>query len=113
MLAESFSFEKLMQVRAERAGIEEGETRPSQRILLYAGEVMRLPSVYQRVRVAAGVAYMTQGGRDMIVATGESLELHQSHERTFHGPLIISSNINDNVLVSPLRNDPLVLELFE
>ena len=69
----------------------------AQRIFLYANELYRVPSSYRQARTQQGVAYISQGGRDFVVPTGESITLARG---------------TDVVLVSPLRGESLILELF-
>lgn len=71
--------------------------RLAQRIFLYADELYRVPASYRQVRTQQGIAYISQGGRDIIVPSGECADLERGA---------------DVVLVSPLRNESLVLELF-
>jgi len=71
--------------------------RLMQRICLYPNELYRLPPHYRQVRASQGIAYISQGGKDFVVPTDEELTL----ERT-----------DDVALVSPLRSEALILELF-
>ncbi|MBX3012209.1 MAG: hypothetical protein KF832_11915 [Caldilineaceae bacterium] len=69
----------------------------TQRILLYPNELYRVPSSYRQVRTAQGVAHISHHGRDFVVHPGEWLCLERS---------------TDVALVSPLRSEAVVLELF-
>ncbi len=69
----------------------------AQRIFLYANELYRVPSSYRQARTQQGIAYISQNGRDFVVLTGECVNLDQGA---------------DVVLVSPLRKESLILELF-
>jgi hypothetical protein len=72
--------------------------RPVQRILLHPNELYRVPPSYRQVSARRGIAHISHGGKDFVVQTGESL--------SFEGD-------DDIALVSPLRSESLVLELFE
>jgi hypothetical protein len=50
------------------------------RLVLYPGEVYRLPETGQEVRVAAGQAWLTAQGRDVVLAASESTRLPVSAE---------------------------------
>lgn len=69
----------------------------AQRIFLYANELYRIPSAYRHARTQQGIAYISQGGHDFVVPTGEGINLDRD---------------SDVVLVSPLRKESLILELF-
>jgi hypothetical protein len=71
--------------------------RLTQRILLFSRELYRVPSCYRRLLARQGIAHISHGGRDLILMPGESVTLAQ---------------IPDVALVSPLRGEALVLELF-
>jgi len=67
------------------------------RVVLYPGEVYRLPEAGQRVRVAAGQAWLTTQGRDVVLQADESARLPVSREPA---------------LVSSLGPAPLMVELL-
>jgi hypothetical protein len=69
----------------------------SQRILLYAGELYRIPATYYGMRVVEGTALVTQAARDLIAGPGRELQLRRGQ---------------DVALVSPLRSSQVILELF-
>lgn len=71
--------------------------RLAQRIFLYANELYRVPAAYRHVRTQQGTAYISHGGHDFIVPSGECVDLKRG---------------TDAILVSPLRSESLVLELF-
>ncbi|MCX6046721.1 MAG: hypothetical protein NT075_16580 [Chloroflexi bacterium] len=81
---------------AQQGGQAQG-AQLAQRIFLYANELYRVPSAYRHARTQQGIAYISQGGRDFIVPTGEGINLDRG---------------SDVVLVSPLRKEALILELF-
>jgi hypothetical protein len=68
----------------------------SQRLLLYADELYRVPAEYRRVRAVAGRAHITHAGQDIILEAGREAHL---------------SAAKDVALVSALKCDALVLEL--
>lgn len=68
----------------------------SQRLLMYAGELYRVPAGYRRVRAVAGRAHITHAGRDIILEAGREVRLPAS---------------KDVALISALKCDALVLEL--
>jgi hypothetical protein len=70
---------------------------PQQRLLLYPQELYRIPATYGKVRVVAGMALLTQAGRDEI--------LHPGHEASINAG-------GDVALVSALHSRQLVLELY-
>lgn len=67
------------------------------RLVLYKGEVLRLPEDCKEIRVLSGNAWVTINGKDITVAQGEK-RLISPHE--------------DMVLISTLRNTPLVFEAW-
>lgn len=75
----------------------EGKTSLAQRLLLYRGELYRVPTSYERLRVVDGVAFVTQAARDRILMSGHEMVLE--HDA-------------DIALVSPLRGEQLVVELY-
>jgi hypothetical protein len=68
-----------------------------QRILLYPDELYRVPDGYCKLRVVAGTALMTQAARDLILAPGHEASLDRGR---------------DCALISPLRSNHLIVELF-
>ena len=74
-----------------------GQPQVSQRLLLYRNELYRVPASYHKVRVITGTAFITQSAHDFILGPGHEASLQHS---------------GDVALLSPLRNDPLVVELF-
>ncbi|GEM_PF-1529004 len=73
-------------------------SRLVQRVFLYADELYRVPPRYRRALARQGIAHISHGGRDFIVQSGEWINL---------------ARIADVALVSPLRGESLVLELFQ
>jgi hypothetical protein len=63
------------------------------RVLVYPGEVQRVAAGVTCVHVLAGVAYLTQHGRDVVLRSGDRGALGSS----------------DPALLSPLTTDPLVV----
>jgi hypothetical protein len=68
----------------------------SQRLLLYAGELYRVPAEYRCVRAVAGRAHITHAGQDIILEAGREVHLPDA---------------KDVALVAALKCDALVLEL--
>ncbi len=68
-----------------------------QRILLYKNELYRVPATYNKVRVVAGTALVTQAARDFVLHAGSEATLER------HG---------DVALISSLRGDQVVLEVY-
>lgn len=73
------------------------ELQLRQRIFLYPSELYRIPPIYRQIRADQGTAYISQGGKDFVVSTNEWVKLERS---------------TDVALVSPLRSEILILELF-
>jgi hypothetical protein len=67
------------------------------RLVLYRGEVYRLPEAWRKIRIRSGLAWLTFAGQDTVLACGE--------EAGF-GPG------KDFALVSALGHAPLVLEIL-
>ena len=70
----------------------------TQRLVLYHEELYRVPACYQTMRVAAGLAYVTQAGQDHILQGGQELQL---------------DNAADQALVSGIGDEQVILELFD
>jgi hypothetical protein len=68
-----------------------------QRVLLYPDELYRVPDSYGKLRVVAGIALVTQAARDLIIGPGHEARLDRGH---------------DVALISPLRSDQLIVELY-
>jgi hypothetical protein len=66
------------------------------RLVLYQGELGRLPAGFTNLRVMTGMGWATVGGQDFILTAGERLRL---------------SPRGDVALVSVLGQAPLVLEV--
>ncbi len=66
------------------------------RLVLCAGELHRMRPPHTHLRVVFGTAYVSQGGRDIIVAAGDCATLDASA---------------DVALVSGLGKQPLIVEL--
>jgi hypothetical protein len=73
-------------------------TGVQQRIILYLGELYRVPASYRKLRVVAGTAFVTQAALDLVLGPGHEARL--DHKA-------------DCALVSPLRSNQLILELCE
>jgi hypothetical protein len=73
------------------------QTQLAQRFVLYRGELYRVPPWYGLLRVAAGMAYVTQAGQDHLVPCGQ--EFHLSHS-------------TDPALVSAIDGEQVIVELF-
>lgn len=71
--------------------------RASQRLVLYADELYRVPTDYAAMRVVAGAALVTHAARDLILSAGSEAALQQG---------------KDAALVSPLRGETVVIELY-
>lgn len=67
------------------------------RLVLYKGEVYRLPATGRGLRILSGIAWATVTGEDMFLVAGETV--------TFPSRV-------DRVLVSALSRSPLVLEVL-
>jgi hypothetical protein len=67
------------------------------RLVLYHGEVYRLPEAWRKIRVRSGRAWVTLAGQDTVLACGEEAGL---------GPG------KDFAVVSALGPAPLVLEIL-
>ena len=52
-----------------------GAASASLRLALYPGEVLRIPRSVRHARVLAGTAWITLGGRDVVLGRGESADL--------------------------------------
>lgn len=68
-----------------------------QRILLYPGELYRIPACYRCLRVIAGTALVTQVARDFVLAPGHETLLDVR---------------GDDALVSSMRNQQAVVEIY-
>lgn len=69
-----------------------------QRLVLYPGELYRVPVRYQLLHVLAGSAYITQAGRDRIVRSGQKMGLDSTA---------------DLALVSGIGCEAVLFELFD
>ncbi len=69
----------------------------AQRLVLYRGELYRVPACYHMLRIKAGQAYVTQAGQDHILLGGQELQL---------------DGAADMALVSGVGCEQVVLELF-
>src|SRR5215212_9715077 len=72
--------------------------RLTQRLVLYCGELYRVPAGYQLLRIKAGIAYVTQAGQDHILRSGQEMQLDSA---------------TDLALVSGIGDEPVILELFK
>lgn len=70
----------------------------TQRLVLYHEELYRVPACYQTMRIAAGLAYVTQAGQDHILQGGQELQLDSAA---------------DQALVSGIGGEQVILELFD
>lgn len=70
---------------------------PMLRLVLYKGEVYRLPATSQGIRVLSGVAWVTVTGEDRFLLSNEQASLRLN---------------NEIALVSALDRTPLVLEVW-
>jgi hypothetical protein len=77
--------------------IHSGQPHLTQRLVLYAGELYRIPSTYQKVRVVSGTAFVTQAARDHVAGPDREIELQPK---------------GGVALISPLCTDSLVVELY-
>lgn len=66
------------------------------RFTLGNGEVFRIPHAYQEFQVLSGIAWLTIGGRDLILHSGEKIELELK---------------KDVAIISPLGNMRLMVEV--
>jgi hypothetical protein len=71
-------------------------TAPMMRLVLYEGEVYRLPAASQGIRVLAGIAWTTVTGEDVLLRAGEETRFTLG---------------NHIALVSALSRVPLVVEV--
>lgn len=67
------------------------------RLLLYHGEVCRLPSIFNNIRVLSGMAWVSVTRKDIILTQGETLSGR--------------SRRNWPALVSSLGETPLIIEI--
>lgn len=104
MTAPAFSFENLLLAREARSGVKLSQPGPTGRILLYGGELTSLPAACQQMRVVEGTAYVTHGQTDTILRSGEAWSAK---------PHTGGRARKGKVLISALRNKPLIMELFE
>lgn len=65
------------------------------RLVLYKGEVMRLPQHFKEIRAVAGSIWITAGGKDMMLSAGDTISLDTR---------------KDFILVSTLHDTPAVIE---
>jgi hypothetical protein len=70
----------------------------AQRLVLYCGELYRVPACYRQLRIAAGRAYVTQAGQDRILRSGQEMQLDSAA---------------DMALVSGIGGEQVILELFD
>ncbi len=84
-------------ISANRLAVPTQPPAIAQRLVLYGGELYRVPATYRALLVKTGTAYITQAGHDRIVQSGESLQLDSAA---------------DVALVSAMRSEQVVLELF-
>jgi hypothetical protein len=68
-----------------------------QRLLLYPGELYRIPPHSLRLRVSEGVAFVTQAAQDMILSPGQEVALRSG---------------SDHALLSCAHGTPVVVELY-
>jgi hypothetical protein len=88
----------LLLVSPGQAAYAPQQAQIAQRLVLYCGELYRVPTCYHLLRVKSGMAYVTQAGRDHILLRGQETEFEPDA---------------DKALVSALGCEQLVLELFE
>ncbi len=67
------------------------------RLVLYQGEVYRLPKSCRKIRVRSGLAWVSFTGQDVVLTCGE--EAYLKPDRDF-------------AVVSPVGHTPLVLEIL-
>jgi hypothetical protein len=67
------------------------------RLVLYRGEVYRLPPACRRVRVRSGAAWVSFAGQDLVLACGEEARFVPG---------------KDFAVVSPVGPNPLILEIL-
>jgi hypothetical protein len=67
------------------------------RLVLYRGEVYRLPEAWRNIRVRSGLAWVTFAGQDTVLACGEEAGFGRG---------------KDSAVVSGLGHAPLVLEIL-
>jgi len=65
------------------------------RLVLYKGEVFRLPTTFKEIRILSGSAWLTINGNDIMLGQGQEIDL--SSKKGF-------------ALISTLRDTPLILE---
>jgi hypothetical protein len=61
--------------------VHSGPTPAALRILLLPGEVLALPRSSSRIRVLSGAAWVSKGGRDLLLATGERMDTARGRDR--------------------------------
>jgi hypothetical protein len=79
----------------ERRAVVGSSTTPL-RIVLCAGETIRLPRRAARITVLSGTAWVTEGGRDLVLASGGSVEIGAAA---------------DSPIISAVGTEALLLEL--
>ena len=67
------------------------------RFTLGNGEVFRIHHAYQELQVLSGIAWLTIGGRDLILHSGEKVEFESK---------------KDVAIISPLGNMRLIVEVL-
>jgi hypothetical protein len=72
-------------IRGIRGGGAPSASRQILRLALFEGEVIRLPKSYTRMYVLAGTAWITAGGRDIVLGSGDDGELPASRD-----PVVVS-----------------------
>lgn len=66
------------------------------RLVLYKGEVYRVPQAGTRIRVLDGVAWVTIGQKDIMLIPGDTLNLSPAYKS----------------VISTMRNDPVTFEIW-
>ena len=84
-------------ISAAHVGRPQYQAQIAQRLVLYRGELYRVPACYRLLRIKAGMAYVTQAGQDRILLAGQELQL---------------DNAADMALISGIGCEQVVLELF-
>jgi len=65
------------------------------RLVLYEGEVFRLPQSFKEIQILSGRAWLTMNGKDILVEAGQKISLATG---------------KDVALISTVRDMPVILE---
>jgi len=86
-------------VKTNRGTTQQNSTTPMLRLVLYKGEVYRLPATSQGLRVLSGIAWVTLTGQDIFLEAGEKALF------TLRGEIALASALSDVPLVLEVWGD--------